>query len=240
MGSISFEGLEVPERVLLRTKRRLVIHSLGSGASLIDSLGEEVEVITFNGIFSGTDAIRRIRSIEFLRSQGEPVGLTWASKTLSVVIREFNLNYSSNQWITYQLSCYVVDSANSNGTPLANEVLGSANAQADDIVGLLQNTGLSPTVDQTSALVMLATLNYDIAPSDALQQANTLLESINSQLESLDQVVIYDSAGVAGRPEAQAQSFLGTVSNAGQQAALTLASYRLMNVSVRAKSVSEQ
>jgi hypothetical protein len=200
LGSISFEGLEVPERVLLKTKHRLVVHKLGSGSSLIDSLGEDVEVVTFNGIFSGINAVGRIRLIEQLRSQGTPIGITWAAKTLSVIIQEFNLNYSSNQWITYQASCYVTGSANPDKILPTDEVLGSANTQADDIVGLLQGTDISPTAGQTTAIIALAALNYDIAPSDALQHANALLGSIDSQLESLDKPVPYDAAGGVGPP----------------------------------------
>ena len=156
------------------------------------------------------------------------------------MIHEFNLNYSSDQWIAYQISCYVVGSASLDDKLPTDEALGSANAQADDIVSLLQNTGIYPTEGQTSSIMTLAALNYDIAPSDGLKQANALLSSIDSQLESLDQVVPDVAANVAGSSAREAQSFLETVSNAGRRAALTLAFYRLLNVSVRAKGVNEQ
>src|SRR5580704_3308322 len=95
LGPFSFAGLESPEQVLLKSKQRLAVHHLGSGSTAVDSLGEDFEIASFRGVFSGINAASRIRSIEYLRLQGTPLLLTWGSKTLSVLIREFELSYSS-------------------------------------------------------------------------------------------------------------------------------------------------
>jgi hypothetical protein len=239
LGSFSFEGLEAPESILLKTKHRLVIHRLGSGASSIDSLGEDTEVVSFRGIFVGTNATARSRAIEQLRSQGTPVDLTWNSKTLSVVIRDFELTYSSNQWIAYRLSCYAVSSYGKGPVISAIRTPVSADIQINDIVSLLQNTSISPTPDQISALNELASLNFDVAPAGALQTTRALCDSINNQLTNVDQASLIEMTGTLQFPHVEATSLIGAVSNAGQLAALTLARYRLTCISVNAEAVDQ-
>jgi hypothetical protein len=240
LGSFSFEGLEAPESILLKTKHRLIIHRLGSGSSSIDSLGEDTEVVSFRGIFTGINAAARSCVIEQLRSQGAPVNLTWNSKTLSVVIQNFELNYSSNQWITYKLSCYVTSLSHEGAVISASGTAMSADTQIKDITNLLQNTGVSPTSDQTMALSDLATLSFDVAPADALQKTQALCNSIDSQLTSVEQVFQVDPTGALEFPPAQAISLIEMVSNAGQLAALILARNRLTCISVSAEAVDQQ
>jgi hypothetical protein len=240
LGSFSFYGLEAPERILLKSKHRLVVHRLGSGSSSIDSLGEDPEVVSFRGIFTGVDATVRSRAIEHLRSQGVPVNLTWNSKTLSVVIRDFELNYSSNQWIPYKLSCYVMNPCSERVAISTNETLVSPDTQINDFVSLLNDTGIIPTFDQLTALGKLASLSFDIAPVGALQETRALCSSIDNRLTSLDLISSSDQMRVTGLPRAEASSLIGMVSNAGQLAALVLARNRLMSISVSAEAVEQQ
>jgi hypothetical protein len=240
LGSFSFDGLESPERILLKSKHRLVVHRLGSGSSSIDSLGEDPEIVSFRGIFTGINAAARSRTIEQLRSQGVPVNLTWNSKTLSVVIRDFELNYSSNQWIPYKLSCYVMSSPGGWLEISTSETSVSADTQINNIVNLLNNTGINPTSDQLTALGKLAMLNFDIAPSGALQETQELCASIDDRLTSLELVSSIDPMGLSGIPHAEASSMIGMVSNTGQLAALVLARNHLMSISVSAEAVNQQ
>ena len=99
LGSFSFDGLESPDRITISCKQRLVVHRMASGSSITDSLGNESEVISFQGIFSGRGAIERVRSIENLKSHANSVALVWQAKTVFVVIQDLALNYLSNHWI---------------------------------------------------------------------------------------------------------------------------------------------
>jgi hypothetical protein len=110
LGPFSFEGLESPQEIQLRARQRLAIRHLGSGSSAIDYLGTDYETVSFRGVFSGTNAADRIRSIDHLRVLGMPLVLSWSSRTLSVIIRQFELDYSSDRWIPYRLTCYIVRS----------------------------------------------------------------------------------------------------------------------------------
>ena len=237
LGPFSFEGLEAPDRILLKTKHRLAVHRLGSGYLSIDSLGEDAEVVSFRGMFTGPNAAARSRTIEQLRSKGAPLNLTWNSKTLSVVIRDFELNYSSDQWIPYKLSCYVARSSIEEVAISTSGTVAAADTQISDIVGLLKNTGINPTPDQITALGELAALNFDVAPVGAVQQTQALCTAIDNQLASADEVSLSDFTGASEFTYAEASSLIGIVSNAGQLAALVLARNRLTCLSVSAEAV---
>jgi hypothetical protein len=240
LGSFSFEGLESPGQILLKTKQRLVIHHLGTGSLSSDSLGNDVETVAFRGIFTGTGVTDRIRSIEYMRSQGVPIVLTWGSRTLAVIIEAFELNYTTNQWVPYKLTCYVVRSTDSGVGGTTDQMPMSPNAQIADIVGLLQNTNVTLTADQRSALAILAEANYDIPPSDSLQQAQDVLSSIESQLGDGEADLQNSSIGNSISPRREAQLLTDIISDASLQATLLLAHNRIMDISVTAEATNQQ
>ena len=138
LGPFSFEGLESPQKIQLKTKQRISgVHHLGSGLSAIDYLGNDYEIVSFRGIFSGQNAADRIRSIDYLRILGAPLVLSWSSGgALSVIIRQFELDYSSDRWIPYLLSCYIVRSVGSRVEYPADVMSTSPSTQVSDLCGL--------------------------------------------------------------------------------------------------------
>jgi hypothetical protein len=240
LGSFSFEGLESPDQIVLRTKQRLAIHYLGSGSSLIDSLGQDATIVSFRGIFSGTQAATRIRAIQYLRSQGQPIPLIWGSTTSSVVIRELELTYSSIQWVSYKLSCCVVGGLEPGVGPPLNVALRSPEMQVSEVLSLLQDTSMGLTSDQASALAQLAALNYDIAPPDAVQQIQGLLDTIDSLLATTDRALSNHSNGTPGFSPGSALWFVETVADMGQRAALLLSYNRIAGILVCAACISQQ
>jgi hypothetical protein len=239
LGHFSFLGLESPAQILLKSKQRLVVHRLGSGSTSIDSLGKDVEVISFSGIFTGTDAAIRIQMIENIRSQNQPVSLSWASRAVTVLIREFDLQYISNQWVPYKLSCLTV-AAELQTIAFMEDILSSPPRQVADIAGLLIGTSMTPTADQTSALATLATLNFDVPPAAALQTVQAMASSISSQLQVLDPQAQGGPSDLSSPAPDLATSFLSVTAKASQQASLQLAYNRMLNISVSATSSSQQ
>jgi hypothetical protein len=233
LGPFSFEGLESPELIQLKAKQRLAVHHLGSGSSITDSLGQDFETASFRGIFAGSNAATRIRSIEYLRLLGEPLPLTWGSTTLFVIIQEFELTYSSNQWVPYKLSCYVMRSRDAQVLTARDLAFASPDSQTGDILDLLQDVDLIPTSAQIAALVELAALNYDTAPLDALQQAMELLGSLDNQIASPSFAQNTNGLSIL-------KSYGDIVADMGQQAILGLARNRLINITVSAECVNQQ
>jgi hypothetical protein len=239
LGAFSFEGLEAPEHIQLKAKQRLAVHHLGSGFSTIDYLGDDCETVSFRGIFSGLNTADRIRSIDYLRVLGAPQILSWNSRTLSVIIDQFELDYSSDRWIPYRLSCYVVRPINAGFEDPTDVLLTSPAKQVSDMLSLLANTPISPTPGQTEALLTLATLNFDAPPSDAVAQAQELANSIDDQLALLDDTLQDVGAIDQGLPPGDASYMVALVANYGQQAALLLGLNRAMSILTSAEGVNQ-
>ena len=87
LGSFLFEGLESPERIIVKKHRRLMVHRLGSGGAIADWLGDDCPLMSFQGIFSGANAINRARTLEELRTDGRPLVLTWDMQSSFVLVR---------------------------------------------------------------------------------------------------------------------------------------------------------
>jgi hypothetical protein len=240
LGSFSFIGLEVPERILVRAKQRLSVHHLGSGVSITDSLGEDCETISFGGIFTGTNASERIRLIEYMRLQGNPVPMVWCSKAVYVIIEEFELSYSSDQWIGYKVSCRSVCSNNLAAIITSDIMSVSPDIQVSDILDLLHGSGINPRPDQAEALAELAALDYDVAPSDATQQVQSLLEMIENQLSELNLGTWNGGQDTSVSSLTPNCELAEIAADAGQQAALVLALNRTLDISVRAACVNQQ
>jgi hypothetical protein len=239
LGNFAFLGLESPAQILLKSKQRLVVHRLGSGSTSIDSLGKDVTVISFSGIFTGTDAAIRIQMIENIRSQNQPVSLSWASRAATVLIREFDLQYITNQWVPYKLSCLTV-ATELQTIAFIEDILLSPPRQVADIASLLVGTGLTPTPDQSSALATLATLNFDVPPAAALETVQAMSSSISNQLQLLDPQVQVGRSALSSPAPDLATSFLLIAAKTSQQIALQLAYNRMLNISVSATSSSRQ
>ena len=240
LGNFAFEGLESPERIHLKANQRLAVHHLGSGMSIADCLGDDCEVVSFRGIFSGKNTAERIRSVHYLRLQGLPLSLTWGSQALSVLIHDFELDYASDLWIPYRLSCYVVRSNNPGVGTQEDSISASPITQVGDIINLLRVTGANPISDQTAALGALARLNYDLPPPDALVEVQSLVISINKLLATLADTSRYRVPNSQGLLLGENPWITDIVSDSGQEAALILARNRIISIVVNAECVGKR
>jgi hypothetical protein len=240
LGAFSFEGLEAPEHIQLKTKQRLAVHHLGSGASTVDYLGDDCEIVSFRGIFSGLNTADRIRSIDYLRVLGAPQVLSWNSRMLSVIIDLFELDYSSDRWIPYRISCYVVRSINAGFDDPTDVLFMSPATQVSDMLDLLANTPINPSPGQTEALLTLATLNFDTPPSGAVDQAQDLANSIDGQLALLDDALQNVNPIDQGLPPGDASHMFALVANYGRQTALLLGLNRAISILTCAEDVNQQ
>ena len=240
LGPFSFEGLESPEQIHFKTKQRVAVHHLGSGLSKIDYLGDDYETVSFRGIFSGTSAADRIRSIDCLRVRGVPLILSWSSKTLSVIITQFELDYSSDRWIPYRLSCYVIRSVNVGVEDPTDVMSASPATQVSDMLGLLEGTDMNSTSGQADAFLTLATLDFDTPPPEAIEQAHNLVGSIDDHLITLNNALRNDISANQTLPIGEATYMASLVTNYGRQVSLILSRSRAMSVITCAEEINQR
>ncbi len=108
LGPVLFDSFELPERIVWGGRQRLSVHLLPGGTRIIDAMGRDDAVITWSGVFSGSEGVARARLLDVLRSEGGVWPLTWDTFFYSVVIAEFRAEFTRVNWIPYCVTCTVL------------------------------------------------------------------------------------------------------------------------------------
>jgi hypothetical protein len=128
LGPISFQDFELPGRIRFGGAQRLAVHTLPGGMRVIDAMGRDDADINWSGVFSGSDAADRARTIDLMRSEGASWTLSWDTFCYLVVIGSFDASYEYVNWVPYRISCKVVQdlaqAAEQLAVSLATSVLG--------------------------------------------------------------------------------------------------------------------
>lgn len=126
LGSVIFQGFEIPEKLPLGGDQALSVHKLLGGARQIDAMGPDDRDIEWNGLLFGADALSRARLIDAMRISGQEVPLLVDSEMRTVVVRQFHWDYQRPYQIPYTVACVVAS------TPF----LGLGPTSLDDLVTL--------------------------------------------------------------------------------------------------------
>lgn len=108
LGPVAFSGFEVPERITVGGKQRLVVHTLPGGGRIVDAMGPDDAPIRWSGVFSGPNASERVRTLERLRRAGDVLLLSWDGWRYSVIIQVFEAEVTSAWWIPYRIELCVL------------------------------------------------------------------------------------------------------------------------------------
>ena len=231
LGSFAFEGLEAPERIRLRSKQRISVHRLGSGGLILDSLGDDIQTLSFRGVFTGSQAARRLESIDIMRTEGRPVQLTWDTNSVTVLIREFQAVYSSTYWISYELTCFIVAGTSASESSSILFFIDSAPADISVAIGA---GGLAMTQTQSASIATLACGGFDAPRPADIAAANGLLVSVDDRLDTL--------SGPRGQGRSQRppdpRSISDDTARLGATASLILARARLASVLINARAAN--
>lgn len=196
LGSIQFEGLEIPESLPFGGTQRLVVHDLVGGARVIDSMGAFTGPIEWSGWLLGETAVDRARELDDLRQQGNSLLLTWDELAYLVVIREFRADFQRFYKIPYRISCEVIsDQSDLVGDEEDQSIDDQMTEDADtatelsDSVGDSTLSGLMDSVNSAIAAVSdfataaQSTINSVLQPIAALRtQVQTMISSANNTL----------------------------------------------------------
>ena len=234
LGSFTFEGLEVPDRVILRNRQKLIVHHMTSGARAIDTTGTDIQTIAFRGVFSGSAAPERIKYIESMRDGGNQLLFSWDFQIAEVYIQDFEILYQSHQWIPYRLTCQVTDPATPPSRTAADLLWAGSSSQISDIGNLLNNAGIGMPAGVTPALRELAALNYDAAPAPAMAKVTRFVSDISDRIvktahRPADSATPADAAAATG--------LLALIESCRLNANLILCRNRLNDIVVRSSNI---
>jgi hypothetical protein len=223
LGPVVFQEFEIPPCINFGGRHRLALHRLPGGARIIDALGRDDAQITFSGIFSGSNATLRARSLDELRAIGLTLPLTWDVFFYTVLISEFHAEYRNSWWIPYQITCTVLsDEASALVQPLvslATATLADLGSAASD--ALSAGFDLSPV--QAALGAPGATIRGTAAYSTAQASLSTAQSSMAASIGAADTALAGVDLGSANSPDVGAARLLEATSLTGQLGSMTSA-----------------
>ncbi|MCB8881711.1 hypothetical protein ACELLULO517_15795 [Acidisoma cellulosilytica] len=218
IGGIGLASTEVPEQIPWGGEQAVSVKRLPGGGKVVDVLGAYERDIQWSGLFSGTNAVSRARSIDALRKAGKQITLVWGTFSRTVVIKTFEPDYKSIGYlIPYSITLEVITEQDSNPTSILDSI-------TDDIGNALGIPGLSADITSalTTAQAALPVVGVLARGSSAFLGLSSALTSAQS-VASLAQVsagTIIDGASTAAT--AAGGVFPGSASLSAVVAARTL------------------
>lgn len=223
LGPIVFQSFEVPSGVNFGGRQRLAVHHLPGGCRVIDALGRDDAQISFSGIFTGSDATLRARSLDELRVAGTALPLTWDVLFYTVLISDFRADYRNGWWIPYRIVCTVLqDEASGLSQPLVS-LATAALADVGAAAGYASNAGVDLTPLQTALAAPGATTRGTAVYTAAQSCLADAQSSINTSISAADATLTGLGAADAGSAQAGVASLLAATDASGQLSSLVLA-----------------
>ncbi len=107
---ISFQGIELPEKITFGGTQLLSVHQLIGGRRILDALGASDEPLSWSGIFQTSAAVDRARFCDTLRRTGEPCKLTWGEFCYTGVVSQFSADYTrGGLYVPYRITLTVAE-----------------------------------------------------------------------------------------------------------------------------------
>jgi hypothetical protein len=224
LGPVVFQDFEVPSGVNFGGRQRLVMHRLPGGSRVIDALGRDDAQISFSGIFSGSDATLRARSLDQLRVAGIALPLTWDVLFYTVLISEFQASYRSSWWIPYRIVCTVLRDEASELIQFAASLATTALADIGTASGYAMDVGVDLSPLQAALAAPGATTRGTAAYAAAQNCLVGTNTSISTSILAANGALVDATVAGAGSAEAGVAGLLTATDAAGQLSSLVSAS----------------
>lgn len=231
LGTVTFRGFEIPERIPFGGEQALSIKKLVGGARVVDALGQDDDPITWSGRFQGPGAVDRALELDTMRRGGQQQVLTVFGLSYTVVVKRFTYDVERMYQVLYTISLEVVQ--DNTQAPAANS------STLDDLVGADMTTasGILPDVTDATIPPAMSSLQSAISAAGTLEgstltalapvmaAAANASSVISSAIGALDPVIQSDTGLVAGivaggSPLAMVSTFQAQLSAIGQEASL--------------------
>jgi hypothetical protein len=223
LGPIVFQGFEVPSGVNFGGRQRLAVHHLPGGGRVINALGRDDAQISFSGIFTGSDATLRARSLDELRVAGIALPLTWDVLFYTVLISDFRADYRNGWWIPYRIVCTVLqDEASALSQPLVS-LATAALADVGAAAGYASNSGVDLSPLQAALATPGATTRGTAVYTAAQSCLADAQSSINTSINAADAKLTGLAAADAGSAQAGVANLLAATDASGQFSSLVSA-----------------
>ncbi|MEJ0016748.1 MAG: hypothetical protein WDN25_09290 [Acetobacteraceae bacterium] len=238
LGPIAFRDFEVPAAINFGGRQRLALHRLPGGTRIIDALGRDDAQITFSGIFTGSDATLRARTLDELRVAAIALPLTWDVFFYTVMISEFHADYRGGSWIPYRIVCTVLQD---EASALLQTVASLATAVLADI-GMAAGYALEAGLQLSPLRSALGAPGATIRGTGAFAVAQGCLGDTQASLGTSIASEEATLAGVdipnAGSPQAGVAGLLTATGATGRLSSFTTANSYVRRAAINLGSAS--
>ena len=137
-------------------------------------MGRDDENLSWRGLFFGENSLDRARYVDFLRTQGNALVLTWSEFAFQVVIQRFRCSFQRFYKLPYDISCRVLQD-------LTKPIIGVAPTSFDDMIIGDMNTAnaLGAQANDSTLTGLLNTLNT------AIKNVSTFAGAVKSTIQSV-------------------------------------------------------
>lgn len=238
LGPIVFQDFEIPAGINFGGRQRLALHHLPGGFRIINALGRDDAQISFSGIFTGSDATLRARSLDELRVAGIALPLTWDVLFYTVLIAEFRADYCNGWWIPYRIVCTVLQD---EASALLQPVVSLATAVLTDIgaaAGYASDTGVDLSPLQSALAVPGATTRGTSAFVTAQSCLTDAQSSMGASIVAADATLTSTSVATAGSAQAGVAALSAATEATGRLTSLVSADAYLRRTSINLANAS--
>ena len=238
LGPVAFQDFEVPSGINFGGRQTLAVHHLPGGTRIIDAVGRDDSLISFNGIFTGSDATLRARALDTLRVAGIPLQLTWDVFFYTVLIAEFSADYQNGWWIPYRIACVVVQDEASIVLSLAQSLTATTLADIGSASGLAATVGVNlSALGATMAMPNATIRGTDSYGAASIELANAR-SMLNASICTADTTINNCNLATSGSAQDGARNLLLGTAAVGQLSASTLADSYLARAALNLNNAS--
>ncbi len=183
LGSVVFEGHEVPSRIGVGGAHAVTIHRLPGGGRIVDAMGVDDGAISWGGFFTGPFAAARARVVDAMRQSGELVGLSFGDYAFNVVVVHFEYDLQDRgALISYRIRTETVPDTVAPAEDVQADLASSLSADIASAVAALSGFALAAAQTALASVSSAVALPGPVTSPANLAAADLALQSAGGAL----------------------------------------------------------
>lgn len=196
LGGVTFQGMEVPEKIKWGGKQDIISQRLPGGKVILNAMGIDYTPISWSGIFMDGSGFSRSRLLYAMMNAASLVSLTWNDRNYTVMVAEYDADDIKQLYIPYHITCLVLRDETLSVAPQSPSLLSQVQANIANALGitpaaLASTVGTAIQVAQAAATVVNA-----VAPGSAAALA--LGTAVGGAMTAINGAIAISDSAIGG------------------------------------------